>query len=159
MSAVSFQDGVGLTGFLMLCFGVAWFGARFRPGEWYRNLAKPSWTPPDRIFAPVWIVLYAMMAVAAWMVWRGEGAAVPLTFFGAQLFLNGIWSWLFFGLHRPGWALADIVALWFGIVATVVTFHGTTPAAAMLLLPYLAWVSFALLLNWSIWRLNRSGRS
>jgi tryptophan-rich sensory protein len=156
MQAFSMQDAPGLAGFLALCFSVAWFGARFRPGQWYRQLVKPAWTPPDRIFAPVWIVLYMMMAVAGWMVWRTEGSSIALAVFAAQLLLNGIWSWLFFGLHRPDLALVDIVALWIAIAATVATFSSVSTAAAALLLPYLAWVSFALLLNFSIWRLNRS---
>jgi tryptophan-rich sensory protein len=119
---------------------------------------KPSWTPPNRLFAPVWIVLYATMAVAAWMVWRDAelfGAALPLSLFAVQLFLNGIWSWLFFGLHRPDLAFADIIALWFAIVATILAFQDVSMTAGALLLPYLIWVSFALLLNFSISRLNR----
>jgi tryptophan-rich sensory protein len=158
MSTQYFHEGLALTGFLLVCAGVAWFGARFRPGEWYGRLAKPSWTPPNRLFAPVWIVLYATMAVAAWMVWRDAGmpaAAVPLGLFAAQLALNGIWSWLFFGLRRPDLALADVVALWFAIAVTIVAFHAISTAAGIMLLPYLLWVSFALLLNVSIWRLNR----
>lgn len=158
MSTSHLHDGFGLTVFLVACFGVAWFGSRFRPGEWYGRLAKPSWTPPNRLFAPVWIVLYATMAVAAWMVWRDaglSGAALPLSLFAGQLFLNGIWSWLFFGLHRPDRAFVDIVALWLAIAATIVAFQPISIPAALLLLPYLIWVSFALLLNFSIWRLNR----
>jgi tryptophan-rich sensory protein len=158
MSTQSFHEGLALTGFLLVCSGIAWFGARFRPGEWYGRLAKPSWTPPNRLFAPVWIVLYATMAVAAWMVWTDAElsvAALPLSLFAVQLFLNGIWSWLFFGLHRPDLAFVDIVALWTAIAATIVAFQPISVPAALLLLPYLIWVSFALLLNFSIWRLNR----
>ena len=152
------HDGLALLAFLVLCFGVAGFGAQFRPGEWYARLAKPSWTPANRVFTPVWIVLYAMMAVAAWLVWSEAGLAgalLPLGLFAVQLALNGIWSWLFFGLRRPDLALVDIVALWLAIAATVVTFGSVSMVAAWVMLPYLAWVSFALLLNQSIWRLNR----
>ena len=106
----------------------------------------------------MWIVLYAMMAVAAWLVWREAGlagAAIPLGLFILQLVLNGTWSWLFFGLKRPDLAMVDIVALWLAIAATVAAFWGTSVLAATVMLPYFAWVSFALLLNLSIWRLNR----
>lgn len=158
MSTRHLHEGLALMGFLLVCSGVAWFGARFRPGEWYGRLAKPSWTPPNRIFAPVWIVLYAAMAVAGWMVWKEAGpagAALPLALFAVQLFLNGIWSWLFFGLHRPDLAFADIIALWLAIAATILAFQAVSMTAGALLLPYLIWVSFALVLNFSIWQLNR----
>lgn len=158
MSFISLEQGAGLMVFLLVCYGVAWFGARFRPGAWYVKLEKPPWTPPNRIFAPVWIVLYAMMAVAGWLVWKAgksSGTETPLLLFATQLFLNGIWSWLFFGLHRPDLAFADIVALWLAIVATIASVWDVSAIAGMLLLPYLAWVSFALFLNLSIWQLNR----
>jgi len=158
MSTKHLHEGLALTVFLLVCFGVAWFGARFRPGEWYGGLVKPSWTPPNGLFAPVWIVLYATMAVAGWMVWREaglSGAALPLSLFAVQLFLNGIWSWLFFGLHRPDMAFADIIALWLAIAATIVVFQPISVTAGLLLLPYFLWVSFALVLNFSIWQLNR----
>lgn len=158
MSSHHIHEGLGLLAFLVLCFGVAGFGAYFRPGEWYARLAKPSWTPANRVFTPVWIVLYAMMAVAGWLVWREAGlagAAMPLTLFVIQLLLNGIWSWLFFGLQRPDLAMIDIVALWLAIAATVVSFWGISPTASLVMVPYLAWVSFALLLNYEIWQLNR----
>lgn len=158
MSTQHLHEGLALTVYLLVCFGVAWFGSRFRPGEWYGRLAKPSWTPPNWIFAPVWIVLYVTMAVAGWMVWREAGlvgALLPLGLFAVQLALNGIWSWLFFGLHRSDWAFVDIVALWLAIAATIVAFQSISVPAAILLLPYLIWVSFALVLNFSIWQLNR----
>ena len=158
MPSNQIHEGLGLLGFLVLCFGVAGFGAHFRPGEWYARLAKPSWTPANRIFTPVWIVLYAMMAGAAWLVWREAGmagAAVPLGLFTLQLVLNGAWSWLFFGLQRPDLAMVDIVALWLAIAATVASFWGISLIASLVMLPYVAWVSFALLLNHSIWQLNR----
>lgn len=158
MSPISLEQGAELLFFLLVCYGVAWFGAHFKPGAWYARLQKPSWTPPNRLFAPVWIVLYTMMAVAGWLVWKaGElsGTETPLVLFAVQLFLNGIWSWLFFGLHRPDLAFADIVALWLAIAATIVSFWDVSAIAGMLLLPYFAWVSFALVLNLSIWRSNR----
>ncbi|MFM7841183.1 MAG: TspO/MBR family protein [Nitrospira sp.] len=154
----SIPEVAGLVLFLLACYGVAWFGARFRPDAWYGRLAKPAWTPPNWIFAPVWSVLYTAMAVAGWLVWREAGVAGvlgPLGLFALQLALNGIWTWLFFGLHRPDWALADIVALWVAIVVTEVSFWTVSPQAGALLLPYLVWVTFAGLLNVEIWRLNR----
>jgi len=109
------------------------------------------------VFGPVWTTLFVMMAIAAWMVWKPEGlkaAAMPLTLFAVQLVLNVAWSWIFFGMHQPGWAFAEIVILWLAIVATTVAFFGRSRIAGWLMVPYLAWVSFACLLNFTIWRLN-----
>lgn len=148
---------LALIGFLAACFGIAATGAVFRPGAWYRQLAKPVWTPPDWLFAPVWTVLYAAIAVAGWLVWRRAGfAGAPgaLGLYALQLLLNGLWSWLFFGLQRPDLALIDIVAMGLVIAATIAAFWVHHAGAALLLLPYLAWVSFAAALNFSIWRLN-----
>ena len=149
---------LGAVVWLLLTFAAAAFGARFRPDEWYRQLAKPTWTPPGAIFAPVWTVLYVFMAVAAWLVWKRSGVAgavVPLALFICQLALNAAWSWLFFGRHRPNAAFVDIVALWVVILATLISFWQLEPLAGILLIPYLAWVSFATALNWVIWRMNR----
>ena len=154
----TFQLVIGAAVWLALTFGAAWLGARFRPGAWYRHLAKPTWNPPNSIFAPVWTVLYLLMAIAAWLVWKRAGVAdalLPLTLFLVQLLLNAAWSWLFFGLHRPDAALIDIVVLWVLILATLLAFWSREPLAGVLLLPYLAWVSFATALNWAIWRMNR----
>jgi translocator protein len=140
-----------------LCVGVGWFGARFTPGLWYERLAKPAWTPPDALFAPVWMLLYAMMAVAAWLVWLQEGfarGARPLGMYGIQLAFNAAWSWIFFGLHQPGLAFGEIGVLWILIVWTVVEFWRRSRPAGLLLVPYFAWVSYAVALNFSIWRLN-----
>lgn len=148
---------LGLAGWLVLCFAAAWLGSRFLPGEWYKQLAKPSWTPPDQIFAPVWTILYILMAIAAWLVWRKAGfaaAALPLALFVIQLALNALWTWLFFGLEKPGFAFAEIVVLWVAIVLTVVAFWRQNSLAGALLVPYLAWVSFAAALNYCIWRMN-----
>ena len=156
--------------FLVICFAVAAFGTQFTPGAWYAALAKPAWNPPSWVFAPVWTVLYAMMAVAGWLVWRvgaaapGQGGAETTTvrraalgFFALQLALNGAWSWLFFGLHRPGLAFAEIVALWIAILVTVVLFWRVRALAGALLLPYLAWVAFAAVLNLTLWQMNWGG--
>jgi len=149
---------LALAGWVTVCFGAAAFGALFPPGEWYDSLRKPSWTPPAWVFGPTWTLLYLLMGVAAWMVWlRGGWRAqrLPLGCFLAQLALNAAWSPLFFGLHRPDLALADILLLWLSIAATLAVFWFQTRLATLLLLPYLAWVTFAALLNLALWRLNR----
>jgi translocator protein len=148
---------LGAVGWLALIFGAAWVGSRFLPDEWYQQLSKPDWNPPNWLFAPVWTVLYILMAISAWLVWRRygiAGAVVPLALFVLQLILNAAWTWLFFGLHRPGTALIDIMVLWVVIVATLISFWRLEPLAGVLLLPYLAWVTFASVLNWTILRLN-----
>ena len=149
---------IGAVGWLVLTFGAAAIGARFLPDAWYGRLKKPAWNPPNAIFAPVWTVLYFCMAAAAWLVWSRHGfraALLPLSLFVLQLILNAAWTWLFFGLHRVGPALADILVLWVVILATLGTFWSLVPLAGFLLAPYLAWVSFAAVLNLTIWRLNR----
>lgn len=140
-------------------FGVAGIGGVVTTrslDSWYRRLDKPPWTPPDRVFGPVWSLLYGAQAVAAWLVWRSGGRRAPaLQLYGAQLALNLGWTLLFFGLRRPGWAVLEIAALWVAIAATVAAFRRRSPAAAWLLLPYLAWVTFALALTVAVWRRNR----
>jgi len=151
-------DILGLMVWLALCFGAAAFGSRFTPGEWYARLAKPAWTPPDWVFGPVWTLLYLSMAVAAWLVWRRHGlagAAPALGLFLGQLLLNALWSWIFFGLKAPGWAFLELVALCLAVAATTVAFARLRPAAGLLLVPHLLWVSFAAALNFALWRLNR----
>ena len=148
---------LGLCGWVLLCFAAASPGALSPPGEWYAALQKPSWNPPGWIFGPVWSALYTMMAVAAWLVWRRGGFAAqgrPLGAFLAQLALNALWTPLFFGLHRPGVAFAEILLLWLAIAWTIALFWRVQRAAAWLLVPYLAWVGFAAVLNGTLWRLN-----
>lgn len=148
-----------LLGFIAACFLVATTGAFFRPGAWYERLKKPSWRPPNRVFAPVWTVLYVMIAVSGWLIWREAGfagAALPLAVYALQLVFNAAWTPLFFGLHRPDLGLVDIVLLWLSIAATIVLFMPIHVGAASLLAPYLAWVTFAAALNFAIWRLNPS---
>ncbi len=148
----------GLAACLLLTFVAAFVGSRFPADAWYQALAKPSWTPPGWIFGPVWTLLYALMAVAAWLVWRRSGIAgawLPLLLFAAQLVLNAAWSWLFFGLRRPDLALADIVALLAVIVLLSMMFHRISSPAGWIMLPYVLWVSFATALNASIVLLNR----
>lgn len=148
---------VGLGCFIAACFLAALTGAWFRPGEWYERLRKPSWRPPNRVFAPVWTILYLMIAVAGWLVWRDAGfanAGLPLAVYALQLILNGAWTPLFFGLHRPDLGFVDIVLVWLSIIATIVLFYPIHVGAALLLVPYLAWVTFAAALNFAVWRLN-----
>ena len=123
---------------------------------WYPSLDRPSWRPPDELFGPVWTVLYAANAVSAWLVWRANPtqSRPALSLYGAQLALNAAWPLLFFGLKRPGLALIEIALLWVAIVATVSAFARRHRFAALLLLPYLAWVTFALVLNAELWRRN-----
>ena len=145
-------------GWLIACFAAATLGVFFVPGEWYAALKKPSWNPPSWLFGPVWTALYAMMAVAAWLVSKRGGFAAqrhPPTLFLVQLALNAAWTPLFFGLHWPGVAFAEIVLLWISIAATFAAFLSVSRAAAWLLIPYLAWVGFAAVLNFTLWRLNR----
>lgn len=154
----SLNSALGLAGFVVLCFSAAAFGSQFMPGEWFAGLKKPSWNPPNWIFGPVWSALYTMMALAAWLVWRRGGFKLnqfPLSLFLTQLFLNALWSWLFFGLKNPALAFVEILLLWIAICGTIVAFWPKPRAAAWLLVPYLAWVSFAAVLNFALWQLNR----
>jgi len=151
------QSIIGAIVALVVTFGAAAVGAGFPVDGWYEGLIKPAWNPPNWLFGPVWGVLYLLMAVAAWLVWRKSGlsgAAVPLGLFGLQLVLNAAWSWLFFGLHRPGVALVEIVLLWAAILVTMISFWRVQPSAGWLLLPYQLWVTFATALNFALWRLN-----
>lgn len=126
--------------------------------EWYPTLAKPSLTPPDAVFAPVWTALYLLMGVSLFLVWRQRpseaGVRIALVVFFAQLILNGLWSILFFGLRNPLAAFVEILLLWAAIMVTLVLFARVSRAAALLLVPYALWVAFAAWLNYAIWRLN-----
>ena len=153
------QQAVALGICLATCFAAAGLGSIATApalATWYAGLVKPSWNPPNWIFGPVWTMLYAMMAVAAWLVWRhgGPRRLAALILFGVQLALNVSWSWLFFGLRQPGAALAEILLLWLAIGATARAFGLLSQPAALLLIPYLLWVGFAAVLNWALWRLN-----
>ena len=152
---------IGLVVSLAAVFAAAGVGSHFTARSvagWYPTLAKPSWTPPGAVFAPVWTALYFLMAVAAWLVWRKAGglaaARLPLALFAVQLALNAAWSILFFGLRMPGLAFGELVLLWVAIAATLAAFRRVLPAAGLLLAPYLAWVTFAGALNFALWRLN-----
>lgn len=156
----SMRDVASLVLCLALCLGASGLGAvatASSVGTWYQALAKPSFNPPDAVFAPVWTALYIMMAVAVWRVWRRHGlkpARGAMALFALQLALNVAWSVLFFGLRLIGPALAEIVVLWLAIVATAIAFWRHDRLAGLLLLPYAAWVAFATLLNAALWHLN-----
>ncbi|MEU8233637.1 TspO/MBR family protein [Actinoplanes sp. NPDC048967] len=120
----------------------------------YQNLDQPSWAPPSWLFGPVWTILYAMIAVAGWLVWRRTGWNRALTVYAVQLVLNALWTPIFFGFGRYGLALVDIVAMWLLIGATIFLFRPISRAAAWLLVPYWAWVTFATALNAAIWSAN-----
>ena len=148
---------LALLAWLAVCFAAAAMGGLFMPGEWYASLKNPAWNPPGWIFGPVWTALYAMMAVAAWLVWRQGGwrkQRKPLIIFLVQLALNALWTPLFFHFHWPGVAFVEIVLLWLAIAATMAVFRPVSHTALLLLVPYLAWVSFAAVLNLTLWRLN-----
>lgn len=145
---------------LAICLGTGVLGAVLTAAsvrDWYPTLSKPGWTPPDWVFGPVWTALYVMLAFAAWLVWRRvgwEASRRALGLFAAQLLLNAGWSGLFFALHSPASAFADILLLWAAIIATLWSFRRVSAVAAGLLVPYLLWVTFAAILNGAIWRMN-----
>lgn len=150
---------LGLIGWFIVSFAASAIGAvaSMQAKSFYGQLAQPSWAPPASVFGPVWTVLYALMAIAAWLVWRSGGFRAnrtALSLFGVQLALNALWSWLFFAWHLGAWAFADIVVLWGLIVATAICFWRVRPMAGALLIPYLLWVGFASGLNYSVWQLN-----
>ena len=145
--------------FLAVVIALSAFGARFGTGPWYAELIKPEWNPPAWLFAPVWSTLYLLMAISAWLVWTTGHAQRRLVigWWFAQLVLNGAWSWLFFGLHRPGWALGEMTLLIAVLAITIRMSHIVRPIAAWLLSPYLAWLVFVWVLNFTLWRLNGGG--
>jgi tryptophan-rich sensory protein len=124
---------------------------------WYLTLEKPTLNPPGWVFGPVWTTLFLLMGVALYLIWTKEGAGskkLAFWIFGVQLALNVLWSLIFFGAHRPDLALAEIFVLWLMILANIFVFYRVSKLAGLLLVPYLAWVSFAIYLNYSLWRLN-----
>lgn len=148
---------LALGGWLALCFAASATGVFVSPAGWYAELHKPAWNPPNWIFGPAWTLLYVLMAVAAWLVWCEGGwkrQRLPLGLFLLQWLLNALWTPLFFGLHRAGLAFAEIVLLWLALATTLGLFWHVRKAAGVLLVPYLAWVTFAAALNFTIWMLN-----
>lgn len=149
---------LGLAGWLALAFAAAAVGAvaSVQAADFYGQLVRPAWAPPAGIFGPVWTVLYLLMGVAAWLVWREEGEkrAAALALFVIQLAVNALWSWLFFGWKLGGLAFGDVLLLLALIAATLFAFWRVRPLAGVLLIPYLAWVAFASALTWSVWQAN-----
>lgn len=157
----TFKSVAGLFFWLGICYFTAWIGAQVSPGiassVWYDSIQKPDWNPPAWVFGPVWTTLYTMMGVAVWLVWKNYGfteAKAALSVFIIQLFLNGLWSQIFFGLQEPGWALIEIILLLTTIILTTILFFKKNRVAGWLMIPYILWVSFATMLNGAIWWLN-----
>ena len=153
------QQILGLIGWFAVSFAASAIGAvaSVHAGAFYGRLEQPSRAPPASVFGHVCTVLYALMAIAAWLAWRRGGVRAnrnALSLFLLQLALNALWSWLFFAWRLGGLAFAEIVVLWVLILATVVSFWRVRPLAGALLLPYLLWVTFASVLNYSVWQLN-----
>ncbi|MDR3454532.1 MAG: tryptophan-rich sensory protein [Rhodoferax sp.] len=151
------MQALGLIAWLVIAFVAAGVGAiaSVEAASFYAQLVRPSWAPPASVFGPVWSVLYALMGVAAWLVWRERAATrEALTLFVAQLVANALWSWLFFAWHQGALASAEVLVLLLLIAATIVAFWRIRRLAAVLMLPYLVWVSFASALTWSIWQSN-----
>ncbi len=145
--------------FIAMNCAAAASGLIFRPGQWYQRLDKPPWTPPNWLFGPAWSLLYAASAAAGYLVWLSADAGelvLPLGLYALQLALNAAWSGIFFGMRRPDLAFGELVLLWLAIVATIFAFWPVRGDAALLLVPYLAWVTFAGALNFSVWRRNRA---
>jgi tryptophan-rich sensory protein len=136
---------------------VGGIGSRTAPA-FHPTLDRPAWAPPGWLFGPAWTVLYLLMAIAGWLVWRerGAGAAIggALALYVAQLVLNALWSWIFFAWRRGGWAFVGAAALWLAVLATLLAFWRVRPLAGALLVPYLAWVAYATALTWAVWRAN-----
>jgi benzodiazapine receptor len=148
---------LSLLGWILLCFLPATLGALFMPGDWYASLQKPTWNPPGWVFGPVWSTLYLLMGISVWLVWMRGGFTAhrrPLSLFLVQLALNAAWTPLFFGLQRPDLALVEIMVLWGAILWTIREFWRINRWASALLWPYLLWVSFATILNATLWWMN-----
>jgi tryptophan-rich sensory protein len=151
------KQTLGLIGWILFCFLASGTAIFVSTGGWYAQLNKPTWNPPAWVFGPAWTLLYIMMAVAAWLIWCDGGWKAqwrPLSLFLLQWLLNALWTPLFFGLHLTGLAFAEIVTLWLVLAATLRSFWYVRKASAILLVPYLAWITFAASLNFAIWRLN-----
>jgi benzodiazapine receptor len=135
------------------------FATRGSVTTWYADLSRPSFTPPDWTFGVVWPILYVMMGISAFLIWNmgfdKTEVKVALGIFGLQLILNGLWTPIFFGLHLIGLALVEIIMMWAAILLTIISFWKVSKPAALLLLPYIFWVSFAIVLNASLFILNR----
>lgn len=140
--------------FLVIVLAAASSGAMFKPGEWYETLRKPSWTPPKWAFPVVWTILYVMIGCAGWLVWTNGGWSLPMALWALQMVTNALWSYFFFGMRRMDIALVDVAVLWLSVAFFIVTAWSLVPLASLLFVPYLAWVTAAAALNYSVRRLN-----
>lgn len=140
--------------FLVIVLAAASSGAMFKPGEWYETLRKPSWTPPKWAFPVVWTILYVMIGYAGWLVWTTGGWSLPMALWALQMVTNALWSYFFFGIRRMDIALVDVAVLWLSVALFIVTAWSLVPLASLLFVPYLAWVTAAAALNYSVRRLN-----
>jgi len=161
---VNMADLIKLIVSILVCQFVGFLGSLVtKPAipTWYTELSKPAYRPPDWVFGPVWITLYLLMGISVFLIWRmgfsSSQVRLALSAFLIQLILNGLWSFLFFGLKSPFLGLVDLILLWIFIMITMITFAKLSQLAAFLLVPYIAWVTFALLLNFSIWQMNPKG--
>ncbi len=153
------RDIAGLLGWLVVTFAASALGAQasISASTFYAELTQPAWAPPAWLFGPVWTMLFTLMAIAAWLVWRNGGFAAQrnaLLMFFVQLVLNVMWSWLFFAWRLGGPAFVEVLLLWAAILVTIALFWRARPLAGLLLVPYLLWVSFAAALNFTLWRNN-----
>ncbi|MEI6606932.1 MAG: TspO/MBR family protein [Verrucomicrobiota bacterium] len=153
-SSPTLRNWLALPGFIIITFCAPLFGAAAMPGAWYASLNKPAWNPPAWVFGPAWTLLYTLMAVAAWLVWKQDGWRRPLLLYFIQLVLNAAWTPIFFGAHQLGWAMIEMLALWTSILLTMLTFRRISRPAGWLFAPYLTWVTFAAALNFALWHLN-----
>jgi tryptophan-rich sensory protein len=140
--------------FIVIVVAAAPSGALFKPGEWYESLRKPNWTPPKWAFPVVWSILYVMIAYAGWLVWTTVGWSLPMALWVLQIVANALWSYFFFGLRRMDLALIDVGILWLSVAFFILAAWPVVPLASLLFVPYLAWVSAAAMLNYSVRRLN-----
>jgi translocator protein len=143
----------------LIAGGISGFFTTSEISGWYQTITKPSWNPPNWLFGPVWTMLYILMGIALYLVWKNETAEASIKrtaiiLFAIQLLLNFFWSLIFFKQHQIGWAFIEIIAMWFFILLTIFAFAKVNTAAAWLLVPYICWVSFASILNYTIWKLN-----
>lgn len=147
-------------GALVICFVAAGVGSIATFSQiptWYTTITKPAWNPPNWLFGPVWTILYLLMAISLYLLWthKRKDKTDAIKFFSIQLVLNILWSWIFFGWHQIGFALAEIIVLWLAILATIIYSYKINRVAGWLLFPYILWVSFAGYLNYTVWMLNR----
>ena len=146
---------------IVVCVAVGGISGFFTSSEittWYAALNKPSFNPPNYLFAPVWTTLYVLMGISFWLIWKSDAQLSvknkAMFVFAIQLILNFFWSIIFFSMHQPGYAFIEIIFLWLFILFSIITFYPISKTAAYLLIPYICWVSFASALNFSIWKLN-----